>query len=193
MTSKLLDTKQISAIRSYIKAKAKSLAPNHIAPHIGATVKARADGWSVKWIVNIREAPDAAAQEYGSGEKVPGGKKYIIAPKKPNGVLAFRWDTANKDALRGNLNRRIGEARKLGGLGIDFARRDGSKFYGFLSDGRLMFNYVEHPGIEKYKGVGYLGEALRQSMEEVSEMVLKGAKDGLAKEVYKPFRFRRHT
>jgi hypothetical protein len=192
MAKKLLDTKQISAIRSYIKAKAKSLAPSQVAPHIGATVKARTDGWSVKWIVNIREAPDAAAQEYGSGEKVPGGKKYIIAPKKPNGVLAFHWQKANKEALRGNLDRRIGEARRVG-LGIDFARRDGSKFYGFLSGGRLMFNYVEHPGIEKYKGRGYLGEALRQSMEEVSEMVLKGAKDGLAKEVFKEFRFRRHT
>jgi hypothetical protein len=192
MAKKLLDTKQISAIRSYVKAKAKSLAPKHVAPHIGATVKARADGWSVKWIVNIREAPDAAAQEYGSGIHGEKKKKYIIKPKNPNGVLAFKWDTANKDALKGNLIRRIGEARRLG-HGIGFARKDGNKFYGFGDGGKLQFNWVEHPGIEKYKGRGYLGEALRQSMEEVSEMVLKGAKDGLAKEVYKEFRFRRHT
>jgi hypothetical protein len=195
MTKKLLTTKQVSAIRKYMKEKAASLAPNHIKKHIGAVVTSRTDGWSIKWIVNVHEdgpTADAAAQEYGSGLQGTEKKMYIIAPKKPNGVLAFSWEVADHAALQGNINRRMGDARRAGATAAD-ARRDGSKFYGFGTGGKLLFNWVEHPGIHPYKGRGYLGEAMRLGKNEISEMVLKGAKDGLVKEIYQAFRFRRHT
>jgi hypothetical protein len=195
MAKKLLTTKQVSAIRKYMKEKAASLAPNHIKKHIGAVVTSRTDGWSIKWIVNVHEdgqTADAAAQEYGSGLYGAEKKKYIIAPKKPGGVLAFSWEVADHAALQGNINRRMGDARRAGMTAAD-ARRDGSKFYGFGTGGKLLFNWVEHPGIRPYKGRGYLGEAMRLGQNEISDMVLKGAKDGLVKEIYQAFRFRRHT
>lgn len=196
MAKKLLDPKQIAAIRKYMKAKASELAPSHIKNHIGAVVSSRTDGWSIKWIVNIHEdgpTADAAAQEYGSGIHGAEKKKYVIVPKKPDGVLAFEWQKADRAALQKNINRRMGNARKAGDGSPGLARRDGSKFYGFGTGGKLLFNWVEHPGIKPYKGRGFLGEAMRLGKEEISEMVLKGFKDGLVKEIYSQFRFRRHT
>lgn len=196
--AKLLDSKQISAIRKYMKDKAKSLAPRHIAPHIGAVVTSRVDGWSIRWIVNSAPrpgpTPDAAAREYGSGIHGVTGRKYIIAPKNPNGVLAFNWEKADRKALAANIARRIGDAGRAG-LAPPIARRDGSKFYGFSStDRRLLFNWVEHPGVEAANnGRGYLRYAMDLSMGEISNMVLKGMKDGIAKEIYKNFRFRNRT
>ena len=69
----------------------------------------------------IFTAPQSRAFEEGSGLHGPEGKKYVIEPKDA-GALAFEWDKIPKGP--------------------------GPKYIGQVSDGKLLFRFVEHPGIK---------------------------------------------
>jgi len=69
----------------------------------------------------IFTAPQSRAFEEGSGIHGPEGKKYEIKPKDA-GALAFEWDKT--------------------------PRGPGPKYIGQVDDGKMLFRFVEHPGIK---------------------------------------------
>lgn len=103
-------------------------------------------------IVNLKEgsgAPEAAAFEYGSGEHATrNAGKYLIKPKNVS-ALAFFWP----------------------GHEPPYGSR---KFIGIADDGRYLFKYVEHPGVEARP---YLAPAIKQLMPEVRKVLAKSFKD----------------
>lgn len=98
-------------------------------------------------------APHAAAFEYGSGEHSTKGEKgkYIIRPKEAN-ALAFEWNPA-------------------------YVPWGSKKFIGFTEDGRFLFNFVEHPGVEPKP-------YLRPAIEEEKKSI-RGFFAGLMKKSYR--------
>ena len=203
MAISLISQEDANKIVSVVLSETRKVAPRHIAPHIYATVRTRKDGgYSVKWEVDSSPdgpTPDARAREYGSGihsSIAQYRKKYLIKPKKAK-VLAFAWDTADVDALRSS--RIAFWRRKKKFVDTD---QDGEfsfpsysslpSFAGEAPDGRLMFNYVYHPGVEaENQGRGYLGLGFSRAQERVKEEILKSAKEDLGREIYKNLRFGR--
>ena len=100
--------------------------------------KGRGNSGSVQIIFT---APQSRAFEEGSGLHGPEGKKYVIEPKDA-GALAFDWDKT--------------------------PRGPGKKFIGQLPDGKLMFRFVEHPGIEPRP---YIFPAWIQTKEELKRAI----------------------
>lgn len=100
----------------------------------------------------------------------------------------------------GKLNERIIERlnflrkqKKM--LGADVLRTDGNKFAGMSSyldkDGnqKLMFNYVDHPGIKPANnGRGYLGAGLEDVKSEVLDAVAQASVNGLKKTIRRIFK-----
>lgn len=192
----LLKQEDTIRIQNIVIGEARKAAPRHIAPHIFAEIRTRKDGgYSIKWEVDSSPdgpTPDARAREYGSGVHATIGRagKYVILPKNKK-VLAFRWDKANRGNLQGNILNRI-EAAKGTGTRMQQIRMDGSKFYDFGEGGKLQFNWVEHPGVEAANGgKGYLGYGFSIAETRVKEEILKSAKEGLGREIYKSLRFGR--
>ena len=108
---------------------ARSLAPAHIQGKIKTSVVEEGDG--VIRITTTVKAPDAHAQEYGSGLHAQRGvkAKYPITPKPGHKLLAFNWEIANANPERFN----------------------------FLPDGRVVLPKVMHPGIKATnEGKGYI-------------------------------------
>lgn len=89
-------------------------------------------------------APMSAAFERGSGVHGPDGSTYRIEPKEAGaGALAFEWDKT--------------------------PRGPGEKFIGKVpveGDERLMFRYVDHPGIEARP---YIRPALDDKKKDILE------------------------
>lgn len=81
----------------------------------------------------------ARAYEYGSGIHATRGKRgtYIIE-SKTGGALAFKWDKGAKNIKA--LTRSLFSHKASGTYG---------KYLGRASDGRLMFAWVDHPGVKK--------------------------------------------
>ena len=144
----------------YLTRIAKSLAPTHLQAGISTNVKETAPG-SIVMTVTAKGA-DAHAQEYGSGLRSQYGKKakYPIYPKTKK-MLAFKWDiaTANPEKFR------------------------------ILPDGRVMLQKVMHPGINRYKGRGYIRPAVRQFTKHLKEnpKVKQEVKDAILGEIRKAF------
>lgn len=116
---------------------AKALAPAHVRSAISSRVDTKADGEHIIRITADRKiAPDARAQEYGSGLRARRGpkQKYPIVPKTRK-VLAFHWEVANQNPDR----------------------------FQFLDDGRVILPKVMHPGIQAANsGKGYIAPAMRE-------------------------------
>jgi hypothetical protein len=197
----LIAQKYLEAIKNEVVTRAKNLTPggsdSRLASAIGATVTSRQDGWSIRYKVDIKKAPEARAFEYGSGIHAQVGPKkhYIIKPRNKK-VLAFKWEAADVNELRGS---RIGWWRgfnKFQNSDTDgpasYWNRPEPSFAGLSGDGsgRLLFNWVRHPGVEAAnKGKGYLGYAVELTKGTLSEKILEGAVEGLGKEIYKGSRF----
>jgi hypothetical protein len=94
-------------------------------------------------LIDLNEAPQAAAFEYGSGIHATKGTPvtYVIKPKNA-GALAFYWP------------------------GHESGMKPGKKFIGYGKDGRLMFTHVDHPGVEAKP---YLHPAINQHRGEMRE------------------------
>jgi hypothetical protein len=93
--------------------------------------------------------PAAAAFEWGSGIHGKKGEKYWILPKN-KGALAFLWP----------------------GHTADFPRR--GKYLGPGEDGeRLVFSYVEHPGVEERP---FIKPTIDDTKEEFKKILGQGFK-----------------
>ena len=86
-------------------------------------------------------APQSRAFEEGSGLHGPEGKKYVIEPKDA-GALAFDWDKTP-----------VGP---------------GPKYIGQVADGKMLFRFVEHPGIEPRP---YIFPALMETKDELRQVI----------------------
>lgn len=108
-------------------------------------------GHFIEVIVNLKDAPHAAAFEYGSGEHAEKGNKqrYRIDPKESS-VLVFPWQP-------------------------DFIPWKSPKFAGVQrtdkgsTEGTYFFNYVEHPGVMPKP---YLRPAIDKNLDTVRTKLL---------------------
>lgn len=107
------------------------------------TAKATEHGGEIRIVFT---APMSAAFERGSGEHGPDKQKYRIEPKDV-GALAFEWDKTPAGP--------------------------GEKFIGQAGDGRLLFRFVDHPGIEARP---YIAPAIESKSKEMREILGSMAK-----------------
>lgn len=116
---------------------AKSFAPNHVKPAISSSVEVKNDNtFIIRTTANRRIAPDARAQEFGSGLRARRGskKKYPIQPKTKR-ALAFSWEVASSNPEN----------------------------FTMLPDGRVLLMEVQHPGIQAANGgKGYIAPAIKE-------------------------------
>ena len=123
----------------------KAYAPNHVEPSISSSVEAKIDGtYIIRTIADRKIAPDARAQEYGSGIHSRRGKKaeYPIRPKTTFGSLAFYENAAGT---------------------WDYEMIDPPMPREYTTDGRGLFYGVWHPGIQAANGgKGYIALAKRE-------------------------------
>jgi hypothetical protein len=89
---------QMSAI--LLKNEAVQIAPHHIGQHLQVSSVTQGSGGEfhreVKVFVNIADAPDAAAWEYGSGLHDPVQPHLIPIAAKNKPMLAFWWSNRGK-------------------------------------------------------------------------------------------------
>lgn len=136
----------------------KTYAPAHLRDNIRTETKEVSPG--VMRVTVRVSAPDARAQEYGSGLHKDGRMgtkaKYPIYPKNKK-LLAFRWDIHPDNAT-------------------------------YLPDGRILLAKVMHPGIKKYKGRGYVRPAVREWTKNIKNSdINKAVKEALLGDVRKAF------
>lgn len=152
--------------------RAKAYAPNHVKNSISSKVEEVGEGrYIIRTTADRRIAPDARAQEYGSGLRARRGvkRKYIIKPKNKK-LLAFYWDVLDEfDAPETVL----------------FS----PKFTGFAPDGRATFRYVEHPGIQAANGgKGYIAPAAKDLRKRIKESLKKGGADAIRADIGRSLR-----
>lgn len=100
-------------------------------------------------------APEARAYEFGSGLHGEDGQTYRI-PKEGFG-LAFEWDK------------------------VDETTPIGPKFRGILDDGRGLFRFVDHPGVEaRPYARPSVEENLSQLRKSIGEALVQSIKEGVA-------------
>lgn len=128
--------RRVSAWAGQLTTLARAYAPDHVRPAISSRTEAKEDGTYIIRVTASRKiAPDARAQEYGSGLRARRGakQKYPILPRKGK-YLAFHWEVANQNPDR----------------------------FSFLDDGRVILPKVMHPGIKAANdGKGYIGPAMK--------------------------------
>lgn len=162
---------------------AKSLAPAHVKSAISSQVVTKQDGTYVIYITADRQkAPDARAQEFGSGEHAKRGPKetYLIMPKPGHKFLAFPWDVFDQ----------------MMEMGADekFLSRSTSKFRGIAStpteDGRTryLFSHVDHPGIEAAnEGRGYIAPAMKELKARAREQLTEDIRQAVVGDLRESF------
>lgn len=164
MTSLLSDNlkRRASAWAGQLTSLARSFAPNHVKSAISSHVEEKGEGaYIIRITADRRKAPDARAQEYGSGIHARRGvkAKYPIRPKNRK-VLAFHWEVANANPERFN----------------------------FLPDGRVMLSSVQHPGIEAAnEGQGYIAPAVKELKKRGREQLDKDIRDAILGDLRKSF------
>lgn len=130
---------------------------------------------------------DARAYEYGSGihSRLPnvsphqeGSRGFvIIKPKAPKKLLAFHWETMN------NIMEEFGEEA------VREALKYSHKFKGFSDDGRYLFKYVEHPGVEAANGgKGYIGPAVTKARQKIRRQIPDAVSRHIVNEVRRIFK-----
>ncbi len=100
--------------------------------------KVRGGSGSVKIVFT---APQSKAFEEGSGIHGEEGKPYIIEPDKAE-ALAFEWGKTPPGP--------------------------GPKYIGQVSDGKLLFRFVEHPGIE---AIPYIVPAILETSKQMKKAI----------------------
>lgn len=141
---------------------AKGFAPNHVEPAISSHVEVKDDGtYTIRITADRRIAPDARAQEFGSGLHARRGvkRKYPIKPKNAK-VLAFNWEVANASPER----------------------------FVFAPDGRVLLPSVQHPGIEAANGgKGYIAPAMRELRKRAKAELDKDIKAAIVGDLRESF------
>lgn len=163
MTEKLQTNlkKRAAAWAGQLTRLAKGFAPNHVEPAISSTTEVKEDGtYRIRITADRRIAPDARAQEYGSGIHARRGKKdfYPITPKSKK-MLAF-YENANGT--------------------WDYDMFDPPMPRVHAPDGRGLFYGVMHPGIEAANnGKGYIAPAMRELRKRAKAELSKDIKDAI--------------
>lgn len=143
--------------------RAKAYAPNHVKNAISSRSEEVGDGtYIIRTIADRRIAPDARAQEYGSGLRARRGakRKYIIKPKIKK-LLAFYWEVANSNPQN----------------------------FTFAPDGRVTFHSVMHPGIQAANGgKGYIGPAAKDIRKRLKESLKRGGADAIQADIGRSLR-----
>lgn len=133
---------------------AKSFAPDHVKPAISSHVETKGEGsFVIRTIADRRIAPDARAQERGSGLHAHRGPraKYPILPKTKR-LLAFYWEVADRNPDQFN----------------------------FSPDGRVLLPKVNHPGIEAANsGQGYIKPAVRELRKRAKAELNKDIREAI--------------
>lgn len=199
---------------------AKKNAPRHLAPHIYVTTPSIS---KERFSINIgvrridsfesssripgavsgggKGTLDARAQEYGSGTKAEGGgTEYIIKPRKRNTIRNKPLVKYTKEYRKNKSWLGVGMAYQRSWLALPNKFTAKGTFKPSMSqDGYTIFvQEVEHPGINKYRGRGYLRISIRENMElmregasmAVRKAVISVIRDGLlskgTKQVFQP-------
>lgn len=154
--------RSVSVYAGHLTRTVKTYAPNHLKDNVRTTVKEVSPG-VIRVTVEVK-APDARAQEYGSGLHKDGRlgvkAKYPIRPKPGHKLLAFQWEIATANPER----------------------------FSFLPDGRVLLKQVMHPGIKKYKGRGYVRPAVREWVKGIKNSdINKAVKEALLGDIKKAF------
>lgn len=168
-----------------LTALAKSFAPAHVQPAIKSKVE---DGKDGKYIIRItadrRIAPDARAQEFGSGLHARRGVKatYVIKPKNKK-LLAFGWEVLNNMIEMGGFD----DAKFI-------LQEHSAKFVGYSDQvdengfPKALFTYVDHPGIEAAnEGKGYIGPAMKVLRARARAELTKDVKDAIMGDLRESF------
>jgi len=176
----LVSDETLGRIKDRVLYAIRQFAPTHIT-NIETTFENKNGQLVIHFNVPLTgNQKDARAQEFGSGihatrkfkspNQIGVGSRILIKPVKA-AFLAFNWqvtsrgEPVNKQQLRNsayNAKRRGDEPYS-------------NSFHSFTTDGKLLFNYVLHPGIKPYYPGGYLKSALdytKASSEK--ELMLNG-------------------
>jgi len=129
-------------------------------------VEEPADGMmSIEIAVNLVEAPEALAFEYGSGIWGKKGEKYPILPKTPNGKLAFDWPEA------ANIGTREGVREVVTPVTMTQSGFEG---------GRAILPGVMHPGVQAKP---YMAPAIEKNNKNIlikyADISAKAVADGI--------------
>lgn len=138
----LVDAANLFATKA--RAKAGSLPiPKNIAGAIEVGSVSMSGGeYKITVSVNVKKAPAAGAYEFGSGLRGREKKKYEIHPKEKKS-LAFEWNP-------------------------EFVPYGSKKFIALTKEGKYLFRYVEHPGVEARP---YMKPALTESKDNMLRMI----------------------
>jgi len=146
----------------YLTRLAKSFAPAHVRPAISSHVEQKGDD---TFIIRVRAdrkiAPDARAQEFGSGLRARRGpkRKYPIFPKTKK-ILAFHWEVADVNPER----------------------------FSILPDGRVMLPYVQHPGIKAANNnKGYIAPAMIELRKKAKAELNKDIREAILGDLRESF------
>lgn len=123
-----------------------------------STVGIQADDFFCSIEVDLTKAPQARAYEYGSGIHASKGvaEKYPIFPKD-KAVLAFHWPGHSADI------------------------KPSGKYAGVLRGGRMVFFFVEHPGVEAKP---YIAPAVRDGIKAMKKSLAKAFKNAFVGESF---------
>lgn len=164
MSKRLKDNlkRKATAWAGQLTRLAKSLAPAHVQPAISSKVETKEDGtYIIRITADRNKAPDARAQEFGSGLHARRGakQKYPIRPKNRK-FLAFNWEVANQNPDKFN----------------------------FLPDGRVYLKGVMHPGIEAAnEGKGYIAPAMVELRKRAKAELHIAVKDAIMGDLRESF------
>jgi hypothetical protein len=154
--------KRATAWAGQLTKLAKAFAPAHVEPAISSHVETKDDGtYIIRITANRNVAPDARAQEFGSGLHARRGvkRKYPILPKNGR-VLAFNWEVANAQPER----------------------------FVFAPDGRVLLPSVQHPGIEAANnGKGYIAPAMNKLRKRARAELDKEVRDAIVGDLRESF------
>lgn len=165
MTQRLTSAlkRRAAAWAGQMTSLAKAFAPAHVKGAISSKVEEKDEGtFIIRTTASRRIAPDARAQEYGSGLKARRGlkKKYTIRPKPGGKALAFPWEVANNEPER----------------------------FSFLPDGRVVLPSVQHPGIQAANnGKGYIAPAANEIRKRGREQLSKEIRDAILGDIRSSF------
>ena len=149
---------------SYLTRLAKSFAPAHVRPAISSHVEQKGDDTFIIRVKADRKiAPDARAQELGSGLRARRGPKRKY-PIKGNPFLVFHWDVAlnNPDAFKAVM---LPEP-----------------------DMRVVFPQVMHPGIKATNNnKGYIAPAMIELRKKAKAELNKDSREAILGDLRESF------
>ena len=138
---------------------ARSLAPAHVQPAIHSKVEEKGDGqFIIRIMADRRVAPDARAQEFGSGLHARRGakKKY---PIQGHPFLVFPWDVATQNPDQFTMH-----------------------------EGKVVLAQVMHPGIEAANGgKGYIAPAMNELRKHARAELSKDIKEAIVGDLRESF------